>query len=146
MSALTTRLRRHSRKVTGPRQVILKILRTQSRPLTSKEIFAAVPECQCNLATIYRAMHLLEKMQMVKRVDFSDGAARFELVSEGRNAHHHHLVCTQCAAVVEIEECFLREIESRLAGAHGFTAVTHKLEFFGICSRCRRRLAKRAAG
>ena len=139
MSALTSRLRRHARKVTGPRQIILKILRQQSHPLTSREILAAVPGEQCNLATIYRAMHLLEGMDMVKRVDFGDGAARFELVGEGDDGHHHHLVCTRCAAVVEIEECFLREIESRLAAANGFTAVTHKLEFFGICSRCRRR-------
>ena len=139
MSALTNRLRRYSRKVTGPRQTILEILRKQSHPLTCKEILAAALNYQCDLATIYRAMHLLEKMQMVKRVDFGDGAARFELIGDGDDSHHHHLVCTRCAAVVEIEECFLREIESRLATANGFTAVTHKLEFFGICSRCQRR-------
>jgi len=139
MSALTGRLRRHSRKITGPRQAILNILHKQSRPLTTKEILAAAPGNRCDLATIYRAMHMLEKMQMVKRVDFGDGAARFELVGVDDDGHHHHLVCTRCAAVVEIEECFLREIELRLAAAHDFTAVTHRLEFFGICSRCQRR-------
>jgi Fur family ferric uptake transcriptional regulator len=142
MSALTGRLRRHSRKITGPRQTILKVLRKQSRPMTSREILAAMPNDQCNLATIYRAMHLLDKMQMVKRIDFGDGTARFEL--SGDNDHHHHLVCTQCATVVGIEECFLREIESRLAAVHDFAAVTHKLEFFGICSRCQRRKIARA--
>ena len=29
---------------------------------------------ECNLATIYRSMHLLERMGMVKRFDFGDGA------------------------------------------------------------------------
>ena len=138
MSALTTQLRRQSRKITSPRQAILEILRKHPHPLTSKEIFAAMPGGQCDLATIYRTLHLLEKMKIVERFNFGDGAARFELVGEGDTGHHHHLVCTRCAAVVELEECFLREIESRLAVAHDFTAVTHKLEFFGICSRCQR--------
>ena len=105
--------------------------------MTNREIFAAMPKGRCDLATIYRAMHLLEEMGMVKRFDFGDGTARFELVGEG-DGHHHHLICTRCAEVVEIDECFLREIESRLAAQNGFKAVTHKLEFFGICPACQR--------
>ena len=106
--------------------------------MTNREIFAAMPRGCCDLATIYRAMHLLEDMGMVKRFDFGDGTARFELVGEGDDGHHHHLVCTRCAGVVEIEECFPHEIESRIAAKNGFKAVTHKLEFFGICPDCQR--------
>lgn len=136
LSALTRRLRGQARKVTGPRQAILEILRQHPHPLTNKDIFVSLPKGQCDLATIYRTMHLLETLGMVKRFDFSDGAARYELVGEDDDGHHHHLVCTRCAEVVEIEECFLRDIESRIAAANGFTAVTHKLEFFGLCPRC----------
>ena len=138
LSALTGRLRGQSRKITGPRQAILEILRRHLHPMTNREIFAAMPRGRCNLATIYRAMHLLEQMGMVKRFDFGDGAARFELVGEGDDGHHHHLICTRCAGVVEIDECFLREIESNIAARNGFKAVTHKLEFFGICPACQR--------
>jgi len=136
MSALTDRLRRQSRKITGPRAAILKILRAHPHPLTNKEILAEIPEGLCDLATIYRSMHLLEKMGMVKRFDFGDGAARFELMDEGDDGHHHHLVCTQCSSVVEIEECFPEEIEKKIASKNGFKSVTHKLEFFGICPEC----------
>jgi Fur family ferric uptake transcriptional regulator len=133
---LTELLRRQSRKITGPRAAILGLLRTRSHPLTTREILAGLPKGGCDLATVYRAMHLLEGMGVVKRFDFGDGAARFELVAEGDAGHHHHLVCTRCAGVVEIEECFPKEIESRIAAANGFQAVTHKLEFFGICPGC----------
>ncbi|HTY88394.1 MAG TPA: Fur family transcriptional regulator [Candidatus Acidoferrum sp.] len=136
LSALTSRLRRQAHKVTGPRQAVLEILRRHPHPLTNREIFAALPPGQCDLATIYRAMHLLEEMGMVKRFDFGDGAARFELVGEGDDGHHHHLVCTRCAEVVEIAECFPGEIERRIAAANGFKNVTHKLEFFGVCPEC----------
>ena len=141
LSALTGRLRQQARKITGPRAAILEILRQHSHPFTNREIFAALPRGQCDLATIYRAMHLLEKMGMVKRFDFGDGTARFELVGEGNDGHHHHLVCTGCADVVEIEECFPSEIETGIAAANGFKNVTHKLEFFGLCPACQ--LARR---
>jgi Fur family ferric uptake transcriptional regulator len=136
LSALTSRLRGQARKITGPRQAILKILRVYPHPLTSREIFAALPKGLCDLATIYRAMHLLEEMDMVKRYDFGDGAARFELIGEGDDGHHHHLVCTKCSGVVEIDECFPAGIEKRIAAKNRFKAVSHKLEFFGICPEC----------
>lgn len=133
---LAARLRQRSRKVTGQRQAILDILRRYLQPLSIREIFAELHDGACDLATVYRAMHLLETMGMVKRFDFGDGAARFELLPEGDSGHHHHLVCTQCAAVVEIEECFPDELEQRIATRNGFRAVTHRLEFFGVCPRC----------
>ena len=83
-------------------------------------------------------MAMLEKLGMVKRFDFGDGAARFELVGEGDDGHHHHLICTRCAGVVEIAECFPEEIERRIARANGFTGVTHRLEFFGVCPDCQK--------
>ena len=138
MAALKSRLRGQARKITGPRQAILEVLRHQRHPLTNREILEALPAGLCDLATIYRAMHLLEEMGLVKRYDFGDGAARFEMVSEGDDGHHHHLVCRRCARVVEIEECLLRELEARIAAANGFKEVTHKLEFFGICPRCQK--------
>jgi Fur family ferric uptake transcriptional regulator len=138
MPALTDRLRRQSHKITGPRAAILEVLRAHPHPLTNKEIFSGLPKGQCDLATIYRSMHLLEKMGMVKRFDFGDGAARFELMKEGDDGHHHHLVCTKCSGVVEIEECFPEKIEVEIAAKNGFKSVTHKLEFFGICPDCQR--------
>ena len=45
----------------------------------------------------------LEGVGMVKRFDFGDGVARFELVTCDEHAHHHHLVCTCCADIVEID-------------------------------------------
>ena len=136
LPVLAERLRRQSRRITGPRTAILRLLRRHPHPLTSREILAGLPRNECDLATVYRAMHLLTELGMVKRYDFGDGAARFELVNEGNDCHHHHLVCTQCAQVVEIEECFSDDIERRIANRNGFKGVTHRLEFFGICPEC----------
>ena len=104
--------------------------------MSIKEIFETLGKGNCDLVTVYRSMHMLETMEMVKRFDFGDGIARFELLREGDDGHHHHLVCTNCSEVIEIEECFTVELEQKIAARSGFKGVTHKLEFFGICPGC----------
>lgn len=136
LSELASCLRSRSRKMTGPREAIFKILRHHPHPLTNREIFFALPKGTTDLATIYRVMHLLESLKLVKRCDFGDGKARFELVGAGREAHHHHLVCTECAEIVEVPECFPSSLEKKIASQNGFKAITHKLEFFGVCPAC----------
>lgn len=133
---LKARLRRNSLKFTGARAAILNALRRSAHPLSIKDLFSIVGRGQCDLATIYRSMHLLEGMGMVKRFDFGDGAARFELLKEGDDGHHHHLVCTRCAEVVELEDCSMTDLENKIAQLNGYRAVTHKLEFFGVCPSC----------
>lgn len=135
-SDLTDRLRRNSWKLTGPRRAILEILHASAHPMTNREIFHALPGERCDLATVYRSMHLLVKMGMVQRFDFGDGIARFELVHSDDHAHHHHLICKECFTVVELEECFPPELEEKIAAQNGFSGVTHKLEFFGTCPDC----------
>lgn len=135
-SELTARLRGRARKLTGQRLAILEILHGHPHPLSIKDVFERLGRKDCDLATVYRSMHLLREMGMVERFDFGDGVARFELVDDAVQGHHHHLVCVQCTAVVEIAECFPAELEERIARANRFKRVTHRLEFFGLCPRC----------
>jgi Fur family ferric uptake transcriptional regulator len=136
ISSATERLRSRDHKITGPRRAILEALGKHRHPMTNKEIMAALPDIQCDLATVYRSMHLLLKMGLVQKFDFGDGTARFELVLDSDHGHHHHLVCTICAKVIEIEECFPEALQQKIAAKNGFRAISHRLEFFGICPDC----------
>ena len=135
---LAEQLRGQARRVTGPRQAVLRVLREHPHPMSNKEIFGLLPRGGCDLATVYRCLHMLETMGMVKRFDLGDGVARYELLGENDDGHHHHLVCVRCSGVVEIEECPMRELERRVAASNGFKGVTHRLEFFGLCPACQR--------
>jgi Fur family ferric uptake transcriptional regulator len=106
-----------------------------AHPLAIREIFDLLPGHVCDLATVYRSMHLLQEHELVRKVEFGDGSARYELIRAG-NDHHHHLVCTHCREIVELDECFPKELEDAIARRSGFRAVTHRLEFFGICPKC----------
>ena len=72
---LGERLRRKSHKLTGPRQSILNVLRQHARPLSNKQIHAALARGECDLATVYRSMRLLEQIGIVKKFDLGDGRA-----------------------------------------------------------------------
>jgi len=122
--------------MTGPRRAILNCLAEETHPLTIKELFTQLPESICDLATVYRSIHMLENVGLVKRFDFGVGVARYELVRHENDAHHHHLICTGCSTVVEIVDCFPEELERRIATGNGFKEISHKLEFFGICPEC----------
>ena len=136
LSELGARLRQQSHKLTGPRESILNVLRAQPRPLSNQEIHATLSPGGCDLATVYRCLRLLERLGIVQRFDLGDGRARYELLRTGSEDHHHHLVCRSCSTVVELEECFTREFEESIARRTGFQAVTHRLEFFGVCPAC----------
>ena len=129
-------LRRESCKMTAPRRAILRVLEGQARPLSNREIFRRLPPGAGDLATVYRSIQLLERLKVVKRFDFGDGVARFALLDDRHHGHQHHLVCTRCAAMVEIGDCVVRELEERVATQSNFKAVTHRLEFFGVCPAC----------
>ena len=132
---LTDQLRERSRKVTGPRREILRLLAAQKHPVSIRGIHELMDD-SCDLATVYRSMNLLERIGMVRRFDFGDGTARYELNRHSDGGHHHHLICTGCAKVVEIDECFPYELEQKIASGNGFSGITHKLEFFGVCPKC----------
>lgn len=133
---LAARLKRRSCKFTGPRQLVIEILGQSMHPLSIREVFAQMKSRRCDLASVYRTVHLLEGLGLVKRFDFGDGVARYELLRAGRDGHHHHLICRQCALVIEVEECAANDLERRIASRSGFAAITHNLEFFGICPSC----------
>lgn len=123
-------------RMTGPRRALVDCLSRLPHPVTVKELHAAMGKTECDLATIYRSIRLLEKLGTVDRFDFGDGVARYEMVSPEGQGHHHHLICKTCSRVVELEDCLIAQVQNRIAQETGFKAVSHKLEFFGTCPEC----------
>ena len=50
--------------------------------------------------------------------------------------HHHHLACTECGQVLEIDESYLRGITDRVASDTGFVIDDARIDFYGRCARC----------
>ena len=63
------------------------------------------------------------------------GTARRAIAGSG--THHHHLVCRGCGATVEVEGPAVEQWTGSVAEQHGYAEVSHTLEIFGNCPRCR---------
>lgn len=85
------------------------------------------------LATVYRALQALAEAGQVDVLRGEDGEAVYRRCSD---SHHHHLVCRACGRTEEIEGPQVEAWAAGVAQTHGYTAVTHTLEIFGLCPGC----------
>lgn len=90
---------------------------------------------QLGRATVFRAVDVLVERGVLDRIAFADGAHRYHVCS--RSSHHHHLTCTQCHRVVEVEACLPVPVLEAVARAHHFSLEGHAVELFGRCPDCR---------
>ncbi len=121
-------------KITAPRKEILNILSTQ--PLGAQEVFEVLKQKGFNpdLVTVYRTLELFTKLGLVRKTQFEDKTARFELISGQK--HHHHLVCIKCGSIEDAvinEDLFIKQIKKQ----SNFKVERHALEFFGFCKNCK---------
>ena len=86
-------------------------------------------------ATVYRAVEVLAQQGILDRVEFADGTHRYRVC--GTDSHHHHVTCTQCRRVVEIETCLPMDAFAAIMAKTDFTLEGHALELFGRCPNCR---------
>ena len=89
---------------------------------------------QVGLATVYRTLQRLADAGEVDMLRSEDGEAVYRRCSE---RHHHHLVCRECGATVEVEGPTVERWTGAIAAEHGYADVSHTLEIFGTCPACR---------
>lgn len=130
-------LRTHGFRVTKGRVRLLDTLARSGTPLSVQELRAKLKDAQ-DQATLYRTLTDLAAAGIVRRVDLNTGTAHFEY-TPGRE-HHHHVVCTRCGTIEDIDNCALDALEKQLMKrSKSFARISsHSLEFFGQCVRCAR--------
>ena len=94
------------------------------------------------LATVYRTLKLLADAGEVDVVRDAAGEQLFRRCEASR--HHHHLVCVSCGTAVEVESAPMERWADQVGREHGFSAVRHSVEVFGVCPGCTRRAAGQA--
>ncbi|MCT8976922.1 transcriptional repressor [Clostridium sp. CX1] len=126
-------------KLTPQRRAIVDvIIRNEGSHLTTEELYDLVKrECpEIGLATVYRTVQLLEALGVICKLDLNDGCSRYELIHEEENHQHHHLVCTNCGKVIEVQDDLLEVLENEIEGKYNFKIKNHSVKFYGICNEC----------
>jgi Fur family ferric uptake transcriptional regulator len=85
------------------------------------------------LTTVYRTLQLMVEAEQLDAIRTDDGETAYRRCSTG---HHHHLVCRSCGRTVEVEGPAIERWTDQVAAEHGFSAVQHHLEIFGVCGGC----------
>ena len=114
-------------------------------PLTLPELLDRRQELAQSSA--YRGLGVLIDVGAVRRIIHDSDHARYELDERLTGHHHHHLVCTACGVVVDVElpmeiERVLDESLDAIAQSEGFVLDGHDLDIRGRCLHC----AHKAAG
>lgn len=134
-SKLADQLERAGYKLTPARRAVLQVLEGEDAHLTHAEVLARGQAIYPVLgrATVYRTLEILTGLGVVRPIFLGERGTCFARADGG----HHHLICADCGAVIEFEECTVQELQQELAQRLNFLIRGHLLEFYGLCDQCR---------
>jgi Fe2+ or Zn2+ uptake regulation protein len=132
------RLRRTGSRYTDQRRGLVDLLAAAGSPVSIPQILA--DRADLKQSSVYRNLADLEHAGVVRRVATDEEHGRYEL-TEDLTGHHHHLVCSRCGRMRDVEvpgslEVTLDRALDRLARKAGFASVSHRLDLIGLCADC----------
>jgi Fur family transcriptional regulator, ferric uptake regulator len=121
----------------GARLAVIDFLARQDCCLSAQEIADGMRARggTIGIASVYRALELLDELDLVQRLD-SEGTARFE-PAHPSGEHHHHIVCDRCGRVTPFADETLERSIERLAQRLDYEVGGHDVVLRGACPRCR---------
>lgn len=120
--------------VTHQREVIfLAVMSSKGHPSPESlydEVKRRIPSI--SLATVYKNIRTFLEAGLMREVSPHHGSLRLE----ANLADHHHLVCTRCKAIVDLEETDIDPVQLRRELPAGFRVMRYSVEFQGLCPDC----------
>ena len=131
------KLSKQGYRLTPQRLMILSAIESSDDHISAEEIYTQVVEKypNVNISTVYRTLDLLTRLGLVTETDLGGGRVRYHPVEKG---HHHHLVCRECGAIIDLDESLLSPLKDALLHEHGFIADLKHLAIMGRCVNCSR--------
>jgi len=134
-SAIVERIREAGHKLTPQRLAIAKILGRSAGHPRVEDIYQQLQDDfpTMSLATVYRNVLLIKSLGEVLELGFADGSNRYD----GKKPHPHpHVVCVKCRAIIDPNLESLKDMTAEVSAETGFTILSHRVDFFGICKAC----------
>lgn len=119
-------------RTTKQRTAVMAALAEATDFVSAQQLHGLLGPDAPSLATVYRTL------QSLVEEGTADAVARSgeQVYRACGVAHHHHLVCTECAATVEVDGGEIEEWASRTAREHGYVTDSHIADIYGRCARC----------
>ena len=132
---IVSKLSEQGYRLTPQRMMILSAIENSDDHISAEEIYAQVVAKYpyVNISTVYRTLELLKQLGLVTETDLGGGRVRYHPADKG---HHHHLVCTECGAIIDLDESLLSSLKGTLLREYKFSADLRHLAIFGRCANC----------
>jgi Fur family ferric uptake transcriptional regulator len=128
------RLRAAGLRVTDSRRAVVEAL--IARPHASAdELFGIVARTVpgTSLQSVYNALGDFVDAGLARRIEPAGRPGLFELRVDD---NHHHLICSQCGAVQDVD-CIVGEAPCLTpSDAHGYALQAAEVTFWGVCPAC----------
>lgn len=124
----------HGLTATHQRQILFEILQGMTGHPSPEEVYARVKRRipSVSLATVYKNIHLFIESGIFREVSLHHGSLRVEV-----NSHpHHHLVCTVCRSIWDIDEKELGLLHKPKKLSGGFLVERYAVDVLGRCPAC----------
>ncbi|HEY8716386.1 MAG TPA: transcriptional repressor [Candidatus Acidoferrum sp.] len=125
---------KHGLAVTHQRQLIYEAVIASRGHHSPESIYVTVRRRipSISLATVYNNLRLFIESGLLREVTPHAATLRVD----GNLEPHHHLVCSRCKLVQDIDADFVdfKKLSRRVRG--GFDLTQPVVEVFGLCRRC----------
>ena len=130
------RLTAAGERVTRQRLLVANALGVAGRQLTAEQLYRSLRRQVPGIgrATVFRTLETLVDAGVARRLELDGHVYAYVACLP---EHHHHLACTRCGRVEEIDEAYVTPIAQRLAADLGFEIDDARLDFYGRCATCR---------
>jgi Fur family ferric uptake transcriptional regulator len=127
-------IRRAGLRVTEPRRAVVEALQVSphaSADAVFQIVALSVP--QTSLQSVYNALGDFEDAGLVRRIEPAGRPGLFELRVDD---NHHHVICTECGAIADVD-CTVGEAPCLTpSDTHGFAVHAAEVTYWGTCPDC----------
>lgn len=118
-------------RLTEQRRIVAQVIEDSDDHPDVEELYARASKLDPNisLATVYRTVKLFEEADILEKVDFGDGRARYE---DAERDHHDHLIDLQTGQVIEFVDPEIEALQEKIAAKLGYKLKGHRLELYGV--------------
>jgi Fur family ferric uptake transcriptional regulator len=86
-----------------------------------------------NASTVYRTLSAFRDRGLTSETDLGTGELSYSWLGDER---HHHLICRECNATIELGHASLAQLRTAILEEHGFEATVDHFAIFGLCRHC----------
>ena len=132
---MVSKLSEQGYRLTPQRMMVISAIENSDDHISAEEIYVQVlaKYPHVNISTVYRTLELLKRLGLVTETNLGEGRVRYHSAEKG---HHHHLVCQECGATVDLDESVLLPLRDTLLREYRFVANLRHLAILGHCVNC----------